>query len=244
MANILLLAGLLFLLSYCLAETVSIRALRERKLLSEHSVERSHFLPPVRSTIGDTDDELELLDICLVASVDGRIHGLDRSSGQVLWSLPSPTTTKDGSTIPPALQPLVRTQHVDFDPYHGDTDNEELYIIEPQSGNIYILPHADGQLQMLPFSMPQLVDMGAFSFNVDGVNRMFVGKKETSLLMIELETGRLRSVISSECPWDPFADDWDVRANEVDLDELEGSKPAKKATLTEVLIGRTGAALL
>ncbi len=244
MAPYLLLACLILLSTYCLAETVSLRHVLKDRFFraSERSVENSHFLPPVHSTLGSPDDKLELLDICLAASVDGRIYGLNRSSGQVLWTLPSPSVYKSAEGPPPALRPLVRTRHAEIDPFHGDGENEELYVIEPQSGNIYILPRIDAPLQQLPFSMRQLVDMGAFSFSVDDISRNFVGRKETSLLVIELETGRLKNVIdsSSECPWDPS--EWDAGAElDLDLDELDGTKPARPtSTSTEVLIGRTG----
>ena len=64
----------------------------------------------------------------------------------------------------------------------------------------------DSPLQRLPFSMPQLVDMSPFSFSADDDGRVFVGRKETSLLLIELETGRVKATLNSECPWDPFQD--------------------------------------
>ena len=62
---------------------------------------------------------------------------------------------------------------------------------------------------------------------------MFVGRKETSFLLIELETGKIKATMNTECPWDPFDDE------DVDLDELEGSKPSP----SEVFIGRTGGLL-
>ena len=122
-----------------------------------------------------------------------------------------------------------------------DGEHRELYIIEPQTGDIYVLPKPDAALQRLPYSMPQLVDMSPFSFAGDDEQRVFVGKKETSLLMLELETGHLKGAINadSECPWDPFGDSEDTLNGELDLDELDGTKP-KKPVSTTVLIGRTG----
>jgi serine/threonine-protein kinase/endoribonuclease IRE1 len=89
--------------------------------------------------------------------------------------------------------------------------------------------------------MSRIVDASPFSLPNDQ-DRIFVGKKETSLLMLELETGALKGTLdsSSECPWGPFAES--EGNNEVDLDELDGTKPPKeKPTSTKVLIGRTGA---
>lgn len=247
-----ILAALLLLVATCFAETVSLRgALRDRIIalstrangpLPPIPVEQYRFLPPVSSTQPEPGNDLELLDICLIASVDGKFHALNRTSGQMLWSMSSSPSSSSSSSSPAALSPLVRTQHEDGDTASDESDHHEMYIIEPQSGDIYVLSAPDAPLQRLPFSMSQLVDMSPFSFPGEEDRRMFVGKKETSLLLIELETGRLKGTVNSECPWDPFGDIDDEQSSaELDLDELDGTKPAKeKPVSTEVLIGRTG----
>lgn len=235
------LSALVLFASTCLTEKITLRGgLQEKKLsLARRTTEDQYrFLPPVQSTIaGGPDDELELLDICLVASVDGKFHALNRSSGQMLWSMSSTSNSS-----PAALGPLVQTQH-DREGALDDAEQKELYIIEPQSGDIFILPKPDAPLQRLPYSVPQLVDMSPFSFTFDDDSRVFVGKKETSLLLVELETGRVKGTVSSECPWDAFGEtDNEQSSAELDLDELDGTKPPKeKPVSTEVLIGRTGA---
>lgn len=162
------------------------------------------------------DFRFDILDIVLVASVDGKLHALNRSSGHILWS----TST---------ISSLVRTVH--------DDDNSDLYIIEPQSGDIYLMATPTSPLQRFPFSMSELVDMSPFSFSGDQDRRVFVGRKETSLLLIELETGKIKAILNSECPWDP-SDNLDPEAH-LDLDELErNTKP------TEIFIGRTGKSCL
>jgi len=70
---------------------------------------------------------------------------------------------------------------------------------------------------------------------------LFVGRKETSHVLIELETGKVKAMLNSECPWDPFKDLREDKDLEVDLDELEGSKPSKgRSSPTEVFIHHTG----
>ncbi len=238
------LAALLFVLSAaCSAQLLSLRSpIQERSLaIGSHdgipTNEHFRFLPPLQSAHGDSAENLELLDICVVASVDGKLHALNRTSGYVVWSMTSSTAS---SSPPEAFSPLVRTHHVEYDPILGESEHRERYIIEPQTGDIYVLPTPDAPLHRLPYSMSQLVDMSPFSFSDD--NRVFVGKKETSLLVIELETGRVKRTVNSECPWDPF-EDQGMTANkfELDLDELDGSKPTRDTPIsTEVLIGRTG----
>jgi serine/threonine-protein kinase/endoribonuclease IRE1 len=152
-------------------------------------------------------------------------------------------SSSGSGSVPSTLAPLVRTTHVESDPDITDDDaaNQELYIIEPQSGNIFVMASPTSPLQRLPFSMAQLVDMSPFSFPGDDDGRMFVGKKETSLLLIELETGKVKATLNSECPWNPFEDLQERAPNNLDLDELEsGGMPKEMSTPTEVFIGRTG----
>lgn len=239
------LSTLVLLAGSCLADGLAVRGgFQERRisLARRNAEDQYRILPPVQSSHGGaSEDNLELLDICLVASVDGKFHALNRTSGQILWSMPSALP----SSSPAALLPLVRTEHAEHDPSLDEGEHRELYIIEPQTGDIYVLSEPDAALQRLPYSMPQLVDMSPFSFTGDDERRVFVGKKETSLLMLELETGNLKGTINadSECPWDPFGESEDALSGELDLDELDGTKP-KKPVSTTVLIGRTGKSLI
>lgn len=178
-----------------------------------------------------------LLDIVLVASVDGRLHALNRTSGEPIWSMAA-----SSDTAPATLGPLVSTQHPVIDPDLIDDDSihKEVYVVEPQTGDIFVMSSPDSPLQRLPFSMPQLVDMSPFSFSSDDDGRVFIGRKETSLLLIELETGRVKATLNAECPWDPFQDLAEPAEFDVDLDELDGSKPPRALSKpTEVYIGRT-----
>jgi len=86
--------------------------------------------------------------------------------------------------------------------------------------------------------MSQLVDMSPFSFG-DSDRRVFVGRKKTSLLLVELETGRVKAALDAECPWDPFEDLSQQDPYDIDLDELDGTKPQTDYP-TDIYIGRTG----
>lgn len=190
----------------------------------------------------EIDEPLHLLDIVLVASVDGNLHALNRTSGDTLWSMSSSSHRTESTP----LAPLVRTKHpesnLDFD---NDEDGQEVYVIEPQSGDIYVMPTPSSPLQRLPLSMAQLVELSPYSISGENSMKVFVGKKETSLLLVELETGRIKATLNmnSECPWDPdpFEDLSKEEEVDIDLDELDGTKPPKtKMSSTEVFIGRTG----
>jgi serine/threonine-protein kinase/endoribonuclease IRE1 len=237
MAPLLYLIAFLFaLISAGLAEVISLRSAPGRsQALAERAPSEYSFISPSSDASSSTGD-LELLDIVLVASVDGKFHALNRTSGQTLWSMSSfPSSTS--ISAPSTLAPLVRTTHVDHDPDMTDeTTPQELYVIEPQSGDIYVMATPTSPLQRFPFSMSELVDMSPFSFSGTDDRRVFVGRKETSLLLIELETGKIKATLNSECAWDQPEEEGD---EEVDLDELDGSKP-QISTPTEVYIGRTG----
>ncbi|KAF8873807.1 hypothetical protein CPB84DRAFT_1817965 [Gymnopilus junonius] len=183
-----------------------------------------YSLPPIEESTHDIAKDHSLLDIVLVSSVDGKFHALNRTSGHVLWSMSSFATTTSVSA-PSSLSPLIRTTHPKYDPDFADDDSEdgqhETYIIEPQSGDIYVLHSPSSPLQRFPFSMAELVDISPFT-------------SETSLLLIELETGKIKATLNAECPFIPD----EYQDTPIDLDELEGSKPPISAP-TEVYIGRT-----
>lgn len=237
-----LLTFLLLIAGVCLAELISVQSARthvgsqitDLSTRVQGSRHASGFNFAGFGTIGD--QEAELLDVVLVASVDGKLHALNRTSGVTLWSLSS----SSNNNIPNSLAPLVRTQHPDHDPDLTDDGSPglETYVIEPQTGEIYVLSTPDSPLQRLPFTMPQLLDMVPFRYSSGGENKLFVGRKETSLVLVELETGRVKGI---ECPWDPFEDLSEAAAEHdgLDLDELDGTKPPKSRP-TEVYIGRTG----
>ena len=232
---------LLFLAGFCLAEVISIQNAKHGigNTITDLST-RVRRSSEYNFGLGSGEEQpTELLDIVLVASVDGRLHALNRTSGVPLWSMSSSLNGE----VPATLGPLVRTQHPKIDPDLVDenAEGQEVYVIEPQSGEIYVMTKPDAPLQRLPFTMPQLVDMSPFSFAGEGDSRVFVGRKETALLLVELETGKVKATLDSECPWDPFEDlaADNAQDEDLDLDELEGSKPPKFKP-TEVFIGRTG----
>lgn len=85
-----------------------------------------------------------------------------------------------------------------------------IYIVEPSSaGDIYVLSSANGkagsptsaangepgsvQLDKLPLTLPQLVELSPFSFAGDDT-RVFVGQKQTTLVELNIQTGELGAV--------------------------------------------------
>ncbi|KAJ7788068.1 hypothetical protein B0H14DRAFT_3577815 [Mycena olivaceomarginata] len=159
-------------------------------------------------------DNSELLDMVLLASVDGKLHALNRTTGHTLWSMSSFSSSSSTTVSPPSsLAPLT-------------------YIIEPRSGDIYVLafPHSrSAPLQRFPYSIPELVDMSPFTFATADDHRVFVGRKATAEVVVELETGEVRfgGANTDTCPWGLFPD----------LDERDECEPLPKRR--EVVVGRT-----
>ena len=233
---ILLVAGLFFLSLAFAAQQQQQLALVQRSFTA--SSESATSTPDLSTK------DYDLLDIILVASVDGKFHALNRTSGATLWSMSSFATTTSVSA-PSSLAPLVRTQHVEQNPDTDDVNDTpmETYIIEPQSGDIYVMSTPSSPLQRFPFSMSELVEISPFTSETEHGQgeRYFIGRKETSLILMELETGKIKATLNSECPFIP--DDFDDEdSQDVDLDELEGSKPPISAP-TEIYIGRTGTSI-
>jgi serine/threonine-protein kinase/endoribonuclease IRE1 len=226
-------------LAATVAETVNLKQ-DHFNLVAQRKVHHDFRFYPPAGAAEDSHDDLKLLDVVLLASVDGKFHALNRTSGRLLWSMTSSST----DAVPSILAPLVRTTHIDTDPELTDDENpnQDIYIIEPQSGEIYVSSSSpSSRLKRLPLTMSQLVDMSPFTFSDDVDTQIFFGKKETSLLLIDLETGKVKNAINSECPWDPFEDLHD-NPNESDIDdlhELDGTSPSKTKPM-EVYIGRTG----
>ena len=159
----------------------------------------------------------EMSDIALVLSVDGTLHALKRATGQWVWSLHD----NDAKRISELIKPVVdvdRGMVMSASRSKGSlsnstglsainssgpesTDTEETYIVEPgDSGAIYIRSPNSNGLQKLPLTLPQLVDMSPFTFPTDD-SRMFVGKKSTSMVSVDLATGKLVGLFGPDNGW-------------------------------------------
>ena len=237
-----------------------------------------------RFTHPDPSQSHALHDTLLLASVDGKFHAVSRSTGHALWSMASSpdttsvsaphelgalvrtgrTTSRTRSSLKRRIPPKSTIEDEDEEDElqdEGSTSHQqkETYIIEPQSGSIYILSSPSSPLQRFPLTMQELVDISPFTSSIppppgagdagEQETRVFVGRKETSLILLELETGRVKATLNSECPfvgWEGSAgegnDDDDAagedgerrRRKKHDRDRDQISAP------TEVYIGRTG----
>ncbi|KAF7329822.1 Serine/threonine-protein kinase ppk4 [Mycena kentingensis (nom. inval.)] len=125
-------------------------------------------------------NEPKLLDIAILGSADGSLHGVHCATGHKLW-----TTHLPGS-----------------DTNTTETAPSDAYIVEPHSGDILVLD-GQGKRERLAYSVPELVTMSPFADSTAESHRVFVGKKTTAVVLVDLKTGKVRA--DSDCPLDAFA---------------------------------------
>jgi hypothetical protein len=146
--------------------------------------------------------------------------------------------------------PLVRTDHdLDRDD-EDDEEPQEVYIVEPQTGDIFILNQdatRETPLRKLPYSVSQLVELSPFSFNdpsdPNDPPRTFVGKKETSIITLDLTTGAILGTTTHTLEKCRKGGHGDVDDYPEADDDFEDAAP-RRAKRIEVQIGRTGASSL
>ncbi|KZW01105.1 hypothetical protein EXIGLDRAFT_761114 [Exidia glandulosa HHB12029] len=131
-------------------------------------------------------DDGDLLDTVVVVSVDGAFHGLNRTTGAVLWTTPS-------------AAPLIRVI---------SSTLRGTYAIELQTGAVFVLPTADPEeeeVQNLGISIAQLVDYSPYTLaEPERPKRIFVGAKKQTSIDIDIVIGELRS--DSRCDVDASND--------------------------------------
>ena len=218
----------------------------ERLLYNDWAGDDEADDPAAAGSAEPSINNLALSPVVLAVTVDGHVHGLQRTTGQWLWTLHDDggaaagagatggahsSSGRLGSTNP-LTSPLVKSRSrrttvpSPLAPRSNDTAvapaeslDEEVYVIEPAGpGAIYLYTKSDGALQKLPLSMQELVNLEAFTFPTDD-SRMFVGQKESKLVGVDLRTGRLVGVFGNGdgwCEWDQDSDRATVAADECD----------------------------
>ncbi|KAG9248437.1 serine/threonine-protein kinase [Calycina marina] len=133
-------------------------------------------------------EDWEVEDFVLLATVDGKLHGVDRKTGRNLWE-PVVSETPMVETI------YHRRNRSDTHNEYGPPVDNYIWAIEPsRDGAIYIY-QPDGPrpgLISLDLTMKQLVeDMSPYED--DHMDITYAGKKETTLFKFDSGNGKLRS---------------------------------------------------
>ncbi len=109
----------------------------------------------------------ELYDVFLSATLDGSLHGINKTSGSVLWTIPS-------------SEPLI-----DMSTSSNNTD-DVIWIVEPVNEGALFYFDAGG-LHRLPLTIKQLVADSPFAL----LDRVYTGYKHTVLYSIDAKTGKI-----------------------------------------------------
>jgi serine/threonine-protein kinase/endoribonuclease IRE1 len=220
----------------CFAETISSN--NGIVAVAPNGVAKSANYAPPHTPHGH-QETLNIVDTVLLASVDGRFHAVNRTTGQQIWSMASTPGLNE------ILHPLVRTDH-DLDRDDDDDEYQEVYIVEPQTGDIFILNQdatRETPLRKLPYSVSQLVGLSPFSFNdpsdPNDPPRTFVGKKETSIITLDLTTGAILGTTTHTLEKYRKGGHGDVEDYPEEEDDVEDAP--RRPRRIEVQIGRTGA---
>ncbi|KAK3677698.1 bifunctional endoribonuclease/protein kinase ire1 [Recurvomyces mirabilis] len=127
-------------------------------------------------------------DIVLLATVDGKLHARDRTTGAARWQLEVDT---------PMVETVYHRHNRSLDENGVEVD-DPVWIVEPsQDGSIYLYAPGSGLgMQRMGFTVKQLADMGPFA--EQGQPAMaYNAEKKTTLYTIDAATGNILKVFSS-----------------------------------------------
>lgn len=182
----------------------------------------------------------ELLDIALLASVDGNIHARNRTSGEALWTLSPSPESDDLELLATALSPLIRIERIANDTLVSADSPKIAYALEPQSGVIYELSVSDNGTitpsQRLVRSVPELAGLSPIQTYAGDRVLTSIGRKEVRVLAIDLETGYLEDVFDANSTIELTGrTEYKLRSR-----SLGGESEGDASASTIVLLVRTG----
>lgn len=116
-----------------------------------------------------------LENIILVSDIDGNLHGVDRSSGSSIWTLP----------IDDPLVRVHREKEGEESPEHSNV----VWIVEPANDGFLYYFSPEFGLNRLPTTIKNLVMESPFSLSGD--NKIYTGSRKTSLYSIDVRSGQI-----------------------------------------------------
>ncbi|KAG7661155.1 IRE1 [[Candida] subhashii] len=131
--------------------------------------------------------DCKLTDLLLISDIDGNLHGVERNSGLLIWTLPID-------------EPLVKIRTNTTQSQENSQATNILWFVEPyQDGSLYYFTPKFG-LNKLPTSIKDLVMESPFSLSGD--DKIYTGTRRTSLYTINIHTGEIKSSFGNDekCP--------------------------------------------
>lgn len=186
----------------------------------------------------------------IIAKGGALVKGMSQSERRINRKNASATLVSQGNHSIPVHQgeETIILEQQEQEEQEDEEEEEEVYIIEPHSaGDIYLYTRAKnssssstssssaGSLQKLPLSMLQLVALSPFTFPSDS-SRMFAGRKETTLVGVDLKSGRLVGVFGSGAGWC----EWDEKIQGSMRSEEECDEEISRRPEDLLYLARTG----
>lgn len=126
--------------------------------------------------------------VVLVSDIDGNLHGIDRSSGTSLWTLP----------IEESLVKIHREKEGNQTSEHSNV----VWIVEPSHDGLLYYFSPEFGLNRLPTTVKNLVMESPFSLSGD--DKIYTGSRKTSLYSLDIHTGQVISqfglIDDENCP--------------------------------------------
>ncbi|KAG5440275.1 hypothetical protein PCANB_001845 [Pneumocystis canis] len=140
-------------------------------------------------------NDLSLTNFALVVTADGDLYGINRNSGKIKWIL------RGLNSVMKSKRDLVKMDN-QFKGYKQYISNnvDFFWFLEPvDDGSIYVFDFRIG-FYKLPFNIKQLIKLSPYSF--PGDDKIYIGKKETSLFVVNADTGRIYQSFGSDYQYD------------------------------------------
>jgi serine/threonine-protein kinase/endoribonuclease IRE1 len=166
-------------------------------------------LDPSRKLPISPKDLLKSTKILVVTTLDGKLHGIDKSDGNVLWSQDGGGIVVCSGTSPTQF----KESDSDDESLFEDADSEKssgnaVYIPEPTDGGNLFVYESGRPIQRLPLPIKELVNMAPFRA---GDGTIYLGNKRTRFITLDPYTGEVLHVygtdgpnLAEECPSEPF----------------------------------------
>lgn len=92
-------------------------------------------------------------DVLMVATLDGKIHGIDKSNGRLMWSFKEPFGPMLRSIGPwSGKKPNDDIEDISMsDPILSSKDKSDIYVVEPQEAGIFVI-RGDRNIQVIAHS--------------------------------------------------------------------------------------------
>ncbi|KTW32029.1 bifunctional endoribonuclease/protein kinase IRE1 [Pneumocystis jirovecii RU7] len=161
--------------------------------------------------------DLSFTDLALLVTTDGDLYGINRDNGKINWVL------RGLNFVIKSERDLAKIDNQFDYKQHISNNVDFLWFLEPVGdGSIYAFDFRIG-VYKLPFNIKQLVKLSPYSF--PGDDKVYIGKKETSLFVIDVNTGEVYQNFSSgyqhdgytRCFFAGFGRYYDKECNVVDI---------------------------